>query len=149
MTAKMRITSILYVFGKFQPQKFCFVKITFFSHCFFYSYSTGGAITNKICLENLQAISMEDTVHDPGDSEPVEPQPVAGRISVQNEDDIIGHPATICYHVCLRQLAEYLLLPTPLCTVKDPLTSVECLAPGPFSIEVKSRGTAAIIQWVC
>lgn len=66
-----------------------------------------------------------------------------------SEDDIIGQCASITYLVCLEQLAEYLVLPIPLCTVKDPLTSVECRAPGPFKIQTQSRGTAVIIQWVC
>ncbi len=74
------------------------------------------------------------TVHDSVDPEPMEPPPVPEKIQVHSEDNIIGHPASITYHVCLKQLAEYLLLPIPLCTVKDLLTSVECRVPGPFKL---------------
>ncbi len=89
-------------------------------------------------------------MYDAVDPEPMEsPPPVPEKLQVQSEEDIIGHPASITYHKCLKQLAEYLLLPIPLCTVKDPLTSVECRAPGPFKIQTKLRGTAVIMQWVC
>ncbi|KAI3366158.1 hypothetical protein L3Q82_009982, partial [Scortum barcoo] len=108
---------------------------------------TGGAIKTKISLDALQPISIEDTVYDAVDQEPVEPPPVPEKNHVQKEEDVIGHHASIAYHDCLKQLAEYLLLPIPLCTAKDPLTSAECRSPGPFKIQTRSRGTAVIIQW--
>lgn len=104
---------------------------------------TGGAIKTKICLDALQSVSMEDTVHDAVDPEPMEQAPIPEKNPVQSEDDVIGHPASITYHVCLTQLAEYLLLPIKLCIVK------ECQAPGPFKIQTKSRGSAVIVQWFC
>ena len=64
------------------------------------------------------------------------------------EDDIIGHPASIAYRDSLKQLAEYLILPVNMCPSKDPNTKVQCRAPGPFEINVKSRGTAAVVEWV-
>ncbi|KAK5909301.1 hypothetical protein CesoFtcFv8_003245 [Champsocephalus esox] len=36
-----------------------------------------------------------------------------------------------------------------MCTAKDPTTNFECRAPGPFEVSVKSRGTAAIVEWMC
>ncbi|KAM4736945.1 uncharacterized protein FYW61_004575 isoform 2-T3 [Anableps anableps] len=110
---------------------------------------TGGAIQQKLCLDALLAISMEDTVHDTPDTELTESQPVSETVKVQSEDDIINHPAAITYHVCLMQLAQYLLLPIPVCTAKDPQTMVECRATGPFQVQIKSRGTAVIMQWIC
>lgn len=115
------------------------MTIIFFSHPFFYSCRIGGAITNRISLDALQSISMEDTVHDMVDPEPMKPPRVPEKIHVQSEDDIIGQRASITDHVCLEQLAEYLVLPIPLCTVKDPLTSVECQAPEPFKIQTQSK----------
>lgn len=67
---------------------------------------------------------------------------------VMVEDDIIGHPASIAYHDSLKQLAEYLLLPVSMCSAKDPNRKEECRAPGPFEINIRSRGTAAVIEWV-
>ncbi|XP_013884308.1 uncharacterized protein LOC106532736, partial [Austrofundulus limnaeus] len=107
------------------------------------------AIQQKLCLDALQAISMEDTVHDILDTESMESQPAPEVIKVQCEDDIVEHLAAITYHTCLKQLAEYLLLPIPVCTEKDPLTLVECQAPGPFQILIKSRGTGVIMTWIC
>lgn len=91
---------------------------------------------------------MEETVHDCPDNEPPEETTVFEKVQVVEEGDIVGKPAAITYFISLKSLAEYLLLPIPLCTAKDPLTSVECRAPGPFRIDCKSRGTAVILQWV-
>lgn len=131
------------------------VKILFFvfiSHSFSNYNRTGGALKTQICLESLQEISMEDTVHDapanaPDPTTSDTPTP-AEAAKVLVEEDIIGHPASIAYHDSLRQLAESLLLPVNMCSAKDPNRKVECCAPGPFEINVRSRGTAAIIEWV-
>lgn len=64
------------------------------------------------------------------------------------EEEFIGKPASIAYHQNLKLLAEFLLLPIPMCTGKDPVTFAECREPGPFPVRVKSRATAAIIEWV-
>lgn len=89
----------------------------------------------------------QSSSHDTADTKPADPPVLTDTIKVNSEDDIIGQPASNAYHVCLEQLVEYLLLPVLLCTVYDPLTSVECLALGPFKIQC--RGTGFIIQWVC
>ncbi|XP_016521480.1 uncharacterized protein LOC103130530 [Poecilia formosa] len=102
-----------------------------------------GAGEQKLPLDALPAVGMEDTVHDTLVTESAESQPV------QSEDDITNHPAAITYHVCLMQLARYLLLPIPVCTAKDPVTLAECQATGPFQVQIKSRGTAVIMQWMC
>ncbi|XP_043978933.1 uncharacterized protein LOC122834391 isoform X3 [Gambusia affinis] len=104
---------------------------------------TAGSGEQKFSLDALPAVGMEDTVHDALVTESAESQPA------QSEDDITNHPAAITYHVCLMQLAQYLLLPIPVCTAKDPVTLVECQATGPFQVQVKSRGTAVIMQWMC
>ncbi len=59
-----------------------------------------------------------------------------------------GHPACIAYHNCLKQLAQYLVLPVTKCNAEDINTNLECGACQPFEISVTSRGTAAIIEWV-
>lgn len=66
-----------------------------------------------------------------------------------NEDDVIGRPASIVYHNSLKQLTEYLVLPISTCARNDPNTNTPCNAPKPFEISIKSRGTAAIVEWVC
>ena len=122
------------------------------SHCYLYYNRTGGALKSQICLDALPTVSMEDTVHDDQDNTsdpsasdmPTFPE----SIKVIVEDDIIGHYASIAYHESLKQLAHYLLLPINICPVKDPQTKVECRAPGPFECTVKSRGTAAVVEWV-
>ncbi|XP_073716032.1 uncharacterized protein [Misgurnus anguillicaudatus] len=108
-----------------------------------------GVVTTGIHLEDLEAIGMDETVHDCPDNEPPEPTTLFEKVQIVEEGDIVGEPAAITYLICLKRLAEYLLLPIPLCTAKDPLTSVECRAPGPFRIDCKVRGTAVILQWVC
>ncbi|XP_073724306.1 uncharacterized protein [Misgurnus anguillicaudatus] len=107
-----------------------------------------GVVTTGIHLEDLEAIGMDETVHDCPDNEPPEPTTLFEKVQIVEEGDIVGEPAAITYLISLKRLAEYLLLPIPLCTAKDPLTSVECRAPGPFRIDCKVRGTAVILQWV-
>ncbi|XP_065099320.1 uncharacterized protein [Paramisgurnus dabryanus] len=114
---------------------------------------TGGALKTPICLESLPEINMEDTVHDATDNAPDKTMadmptlPEAAKVMV--DDDIIGHPASIAYHDSLKQLAEYLLLPVSMCSAKDPNSKAECRAPAPFEINVRSRGTAAVVEWMC
>ena len=113
---------------------------------------TGGALKTPIALESLKEISIEDTVHDAPDNatDPtMSDMPTFSEAAkVVVEDDIIGHPASIAYHDSLRQLAEYLLLPVSVCPAKDPNSNVKCQAPGPFEINIRSRGTSAVIEWV-
>ncbi|XP_073711935.1 uncharacterized protein [Misgurnus anguillicaudatus] len=99
-----------------------------------------------IHLDDIQPISMEDTVHDALDShEPhiTETPTSKESLKVLVVDDVIGHPASIAYHDSLKQLAQFLDLPIQTCKAK------ECGASKPFEISVTSRGTAAVIEWVC
>ena len=103
----------------------------------------------NICLESLPVVSMEvhdavDPSHDSTSKEP--PLPEAIKIIV--DDDVIGHPASIVYHDCLRQLAEYIVLPMSKCTAKDPVTKQQCCAQALFEMYIKSRGTAVVVEWV-
>ncbi|XP_074490247.1 uncharacterized protein LOC141766933 isoform X2 [Sebastes fasciatus] len=112
---------------------------------------TGGALpSTSIRLDALPAISMEDTVHDSSDVGPTltDAPEMPEKLQPQREDEVIGQPASIAYHLNLKLLAEYLLLPIPMCTAKDPVTNAACQAHGPFQVTVKSRATAAIIEWV-
>ncbi|KAK5876300.1 hypothetical protein CesoFtcFv8_025667 [Champsocephalus esox] len=106
----------------------------------------------RINLNALPAISMEDSVYDSID-DTQDPTTTTDtfpeKANVWVEDDIIGHPASIVYHDSVHQLAKYLVVPVNMCTTKDPTTNFECRAPGPFEISVKSRGTAAIVEWMC
>ncbi|KAK0142690.1 hypothetical protein N1851_019380 [Merluccius polli] len=109
---------------------------------------TGGALKSRIHLDELPAIRVEDTVHDSSDVGYTHTD-VSGSPQAQSDTEVIGQPASITYHHNLKMLAEYLLLPINMCTAKDPVTSDDCQAPGPFHVWVKSRATAAIIQWIC
>ncbi|XP_037623820.1 uncharacterized protein LOC119487187 isoform X2 [Sebastes umbrosus] len=112
---------------------------------------TGGALpSTSIRLDALLAISMEDTVHDSSDVGPTltDAPEMPEKLQPQREDEVIGQPASIAYHLNLKLLAEYLLLPIPMCTAKDPVNNAACQAHGPFQVTVKSRATAAIIEWV-
>lgn len=112
---------------------------------------TGGALpSTSIRLDALPAISVEDTVHDSSDVGPThtDAPEMPEALQAQSEDEVIGQPASIAYHLNLQLLAEYLLLPIPMCTAKDPVTNSVCQAPGPFRVTVKSRATAAIIERV-
>ncbi|KAL0973307.1 hypothetical protein UPYG_G00201750 [Umbra pygmaea] len=114
---------------------------------------TGGALQNQICLDALPIISMEDTVHGSEDNsqDPTTANlpPIPENAKVQVEDDVTGRQASITYHDCLKQLGEYLVLPVNMCNAKDSHTKVECGAPRPFEVNIKSRGTAAILEWLC
>lgn len=126
------------------------MRQVFVRNAYYCSNRTGGALRTSIRLDALPAISMEDTVHDSSDVGPPhndEPK-IPEKFQAQSEKEVIGQPASIAYHLNLKQLAEYLVLPIPMCTAKDPVTFAECQAPGPFQVKVKSRATAAIIEWV-
>ncbi|KAJ8334731.1 hypothetical protein SKAU_G00403700 [Synaphobranchus kaupii] len=105
-----------------------------------------GSSAEGTALEQLDAsIDWEDdsTWYTHQTSTEIPPPPDQAKVLC--EDDIIGQPASITYHHCLKQLVEYLVLPAPMCTANDPVTSVQCGAPRPFTVTVKARGTAAII----
>lgn len=142
------------------------------SHKYFYLNRKGRALNTEFSLEECPSVNMEDTVHDAGDdtdqeqheedlSEPEQeeestPPPQKKRrshpnnagMTVEVEKDIIGKPASIAYHHCLKQLCDHVTVPVDMCQAKDPSTNKPCQARGPFEIHVKSRVTAAIIEWV-
>ena len=130
------------------------------------------AKADRFILEECPSVTMEDTVHDTGDDTDQDDheedlsvleqeqetqhlpqkkqrrQPYRSEITVEVEEDIIGKPASIAYHDCLRQLCEFVALPIDSCKGKDPITQKQCQAKGPFEINIKSRVTAAVIEWV-
>lgn len=152
----MQILCLVFVLGGFNTLwlhlQLIYCVLFLISHSCSYYNRTGGALKTPICLESLQEITMEDTVHDAPDNAPDKTMadmptlPEAEKVMVA--DNIIGHPASIAYHDSLKQLAEYLLLPVSMCSAKDPNRKTECRAPAPFEINVRSRGTAAIVEWV-
>ncbi|CAL8310654.1 unnamed protein product [Boreogadus saida] len=133
----------------------------------------GRSLNTGFILEECPSVTMEDTVHDAGDDTDQDDheedlsvleqeqetqhlpqkkqrrQPYRSVITVEVEDDIIGKPASIAYHDCLRQLCEFVALPIDSCKGKDPITQKQCQAKGPFEINIKSRVTAAVIEWLC
>ena len=101
-------------------------------------------------MEELPAISLEEAVHGTvqhNSAEDVDvPLPESLRVVV--EEDIIGRGASIAYHDCLKQLTDYLIIPVSMCKAKDPQTNTVCGAERPYEVSVRTRGTAAIIEWV-
>uniref|UniRef100_A0A8C6UAK9 Uncharacterized protein n=1 Tax=Neogobius melanostomus TaxID=47308 RepID=A0A8C6UAK9_9GOBI len=113
---------------------------------------SGGALANKIDLRQYEEIAMEDTVHDVSGidlEEEEEEEEGSAKLPDQRGLEFIGEPASIAYHHCLKELAESLILPISKCKTRDKYSSVECQSPGPFRVTVKSRATAAIIEWIC
>ncbi|KAM4545156.1 uncharacterized protein PAE49_017857 [Odontesthes bonariensis] len=113
---------------------------------------TGGALKTSLRLETLPTVGSEESVLDDVDcnrdsARTDTPLPEAMKVVV--EDDVIGHPASIVYHDCLRQLAGCVALPMTECTEKDPMTNKQCSAKAPFEIRIKSQGTAAVAEWMC
>ncbi|XP_059917444.1 uncharacterized protein LOC132464840 [Gadus macrocephalus] len=112
---------------------------------------TGGALQKSKWLDTLPAVGLEETVHDLDDghnsSEVIPPLPE--KTQVLGKEDIIGQPASIVYHSCLKQLAQYLVLPIPKCNTKDPVTDAECGALRPFEVKITSRGTSVVVEWIC
>ncbi len=144
MTVTMQILGLVFVLGRLNTLRLhlqsSYCVLFFISHSCSYYNRTGGALKTPICLESLQEISMEDTVHDAPDNAPDESMADVPTLSeaakVMVEDDITGHPASIAYHDSLKQLSEYLLLLVSVCSAKDPNRKVECRAPGPFEISI-------------
>ncbi|XP_016116920.1 uncharacterized protein [Sinocyclocheilus grahami] len=111
-----------------------------------------GASKTAVNLEDIPAISMEDMVHDVLHSHnpsSTEMPPTKDSLKVQVVEDATGHSASIVYHDCLKQLANYLVLPVTKCNAHDINTKLQCGACQPSEISVTSRGTAAIIEWIC
>ncbi|KAK7158576.1 hypothetical protein R3I94_005031 [Phoxinus phoxinus] len=109
----------------------------------------GGSLQTNVCLEELPDISLEEAVHGTVQHNSAEDDPLPESLMVAVEDDIIGQGASIAYHDCLKQLADYLILPDIMCNAKDPQTKKKCSAERPYEVTVKTRGTAAIIEWMC
>uniref|UniRef100_A0A1A7X744 Si:dkeyp-30e7.2 n=1 Tax=Iconisemion striatum TaxID=60296 RepID=A0A1A7X744_9TELE len=114
---------------------------------------TGGNLKANLDLDQIPTISLEDTVHDAFDNSEESPcteiPSVHESLKVDVEDDLIGRSASITYQNCLKQLVDYLILPVNHCPAKNPNTREECMAPKPFEIQIKSKGTASAVEWLC
>lgn len=93
----------------------------------------GGTLQTNVCLEELPAISLEEAVHRTVYHNSAEDVPLTESLMVAVEDDIIGRGASIAYHDCLKQLADYLILPDSMCKAKDPQTKKKCGSERPAS----------------
>ncbi|KAL7403019.1 hypothetical protein ABVT39_023207 [Epinephelus coioides] len=106
---------------------------------------TGGALqAAQVNLDALPAVGLDDTVYgttdDPEDA--AEQVPVTDAKEAQY-DDIIGQPAYIAYQSSLKTLCSFVVLPIDKCPIKD------CVSQPPFEVNISSRSSAAIIDWVC
>ncbi|KAL7394915.1 hypothetical protein ABVT39_006908 [Epinephelus coioides] len=85
-------------------------------------------------------MTVYGTTDDP--EEAAEQVPVTDAKEAQY-DDIIGQPAYIAYQSSLKTLCSFVVLPIDKCPIKD------CVSQPPFEVNISSRGSAAIINWVC
>lgn len=136
---------------------------------------TGGALEKALNVDDLPEVDIEQTLYDldneeeevedeEQDQEPEQQQeqqqqedlegethaekfPV--EIKVLCEDDIIGVPASIVYHNSLKQLVQYLSIPSEVCRRMNRATRQQCGASKPFDVVIKQIGTAAVVEWVC
>ena len=74
---------------------------------------TVGALKTQICLNALPTINCQaNSMHNAADNSEyptiADIPPLLETAKVLFEDDIIGHPASITYHDCPKQLSEYL-----------------------------------------
>ncbi|XP_034043633.1 zinc finger protein 546-like [Thalassophryne amazonica] len=88
--------------------------------------------------------SVHDAIHEESKEQSLQPEKSQAALEVE----IVGL-VSLAYHECLKQLAEYLLLPVKKCTTKDPVTSVECGSAGPFRTHISSQRSAVVMQWKC
>ncbi|XP_065109924.1 uncharacterized protein [Paramisgurnus dabryanus] len=113
----------------------------------------GGSLPTQNTLDDIPERSIDDTVHDIADLDDddavADLPPFPDQPKVVSEDDILSVPASIAYHSSLHQLVQYLQIPVDTCKKIEQRTRQYCGASKPFRIEIRSRGTAAIIKWTC
>ncbi|KAK7883964.1 hypothetical protein WMY93_027087 [Mugilogobius chulae] len=115
-----------------------------------YRIRTGAALRSKIDVTELQEISEEDTIYDFAVTEtPAELVMVPEKSKVAVPRDIIGQHASIVYHKCMLELAQFLLLPSDGCKGRNADSNEECGEKPPFNISISHRGTAMIVKWIC
>lgn len=114
--------------------------------------SRGGIKTIEM-MEKLPLIGLEETVHLSTENEvpPQQEDSVTSCTSFQVlcEDDLIGKRASIVYESNLKQLVTYLKLPILKCNFTNKVTNQACQASAPFEVNLTSRGTGTIIEWIC
>ncbi|XP_077065699.1 uncharacterized protein LOC143718569 [Siphateles boraxobius] len=121
---------------------------------------TAAALETQINLNNLPELNLEDTLydceekeeeeeHDDNDEEISTDVTFPSSSKVVCADDIIGVPASIVYHSSLKELVQHVNIPTRTCTKIDKNRKLPCGASKPFEVVVKSKGTAAVVEWIC
>ncbi|XP_067304915.1 uncharacterized protein [Pseudorasbora parva] len=114
---------------------------------------TGGGKKTLEMMQKLPFISLEETVllSTENDVPPQEEDLVTSPSSLQVlcEDDVIGQKASIVYHLNLKQLVTCLKLPVLKCNFTNNVTNQACQASAPFEVNLTSRGTGTIIEWIC
>ncbi|XP_065103967.1 uncharacterized protein [Paramisgurnus dabryanus] len=111
---------------------------------------TGGALKSKLSLDSVQVVSMEETVHDePNKDSDAQTDMPNDSLRVVAVEDLLEKSGSIVYHSNLQQLMQNMHLAVNVCPHKDSHNKQECKAPGPFPVNIRSRGTAAVMEWVC
>ena len=91
-------------------------------------------------IDHLPVIGIGQSIHDEGPQTEEPSTETDAEHDVQAGSTILDDRASITYHMSLLQLVEFLRLPFEQCK--------HCGKPKPFPATVKSRGTAAVIEWV-
>lgn len=92
---------------------------------------------------------MEETVHDePNKDSDAQTDMPNDSLRVVAVEDLLENAGSIVYHNSLQQLMQNMHLAVNVCPHKDSHNKQECKAPGPFQVNIKSRGTAAVMEWV-
>ncbi|XP_065153422.1 uncharacterized protein [Paramisgurnus dabryanus] len=102
-------------------------------------------------IEKLPEIHIDEAVLDVEDVPivPEEDQRFPFEHKVETVEDLIGKKANICYNDNLLSLARYMQLPVQFCQFRDPILGTQCNGRPPFHVQLKSRGTGVILEWVC
>lgn len=118
----------------------------------------GGALPNVPNFDALPVIGLEETIHDltaDFESEPsTDPdsftasQADSNVPTVQKAEDIVGAKASIVYDDCLKYLAAFVTPPVKRCTARNE-TGAACQRHPPFLVNIKGKGTASMLEWVC
>ncbi|XP_067287194.1 uncharacterized protein [Pseudorasbora parva] len=117
----------------------------------FLQLRVGGAASKVGNIEQLQEISMDETVLDAAVPNSTDDQmtDVPDHLKIEKEDDLVGKKACIAYLDNLKMLASFMQLPLKACTFSNKITGEKCTGRPPFQIEMKPRGTGLVLEWLC
>ncbi|XP_061580826.1 uncharacterized protein LOC133446766 [Cololabis saira] len=117
----------------------------------FLQLHVGGVASKAANIEQLQQISMDETVLDVAIPDPTDDEltDLPDELKVVHEDELIEKKACISYLDNLKMLTSYLHLPMKACNYPNRITGVKCQGRPPFQVEMNARGTGVVLEWLC